>query len=244
VPVEKRIRQLIINLERARWISEDLGDRYIRINIPSFELSVVQEGQEFLTMRIIVGRSSWASPVFLSSIITYVETNPFWNVPSAIAEKEIWPRVYRDQNYLKKNRLKMIKRSDGSVLLRQEPGPNNSLGLIKIHFENDEGCYLHDTPEKGLFGMANRAFSHGCIRLENSFELATYLLMNEPGWDQDKLESTIKDGLRKKIYLSDPFPIFILYLTAWPDSSGVVQFRKDIYHLDSLLERKLQLPNE
>lgn len=240
VPIEKRIQQIEVNLERMRWIADDLGERHIRINIPAFELTAFIKNSEWLTMRVIVGKADWRSPVFLSSEITYLETNPFWYVPSVIAQKEIWPKVAKNQDYLKKNRLKIIKRADGGTMLRQIPGPQNSLGRIKIHFENNFDCYLHDTPEKHLFDKVDRAFSHGCIRLENALDLSEYLLIGDSEWDRQKLEDAIENDLQKKIYLAESIPISFVYLTTWPDKFGVVQFRKDVYEMDGLLERELQ----
>ncbi|MCI0612016.1 L,D-transpeptidase family protein, partial [bacterium] len=238
-PVQERIQQIEANLERMRWISDDFGERHVQINIPAFELTAFVKNAEWLTMRIIVGKSDWQSPVFLNSEITYLETNPYWYVPSEIANKEIWPKVAKNQDYLKKNRLKIIRRSDGSTMLRQIPGPQNSLGRIKIHFANDFGCYLHDTPEKQLFEKVDRAFSHGCIRLENALELSEYLLIGESEWDREKLENTIENDLQKTIYLSQPVPISIVYFTVWIDASSTVQFRKDIYGMDSILAREM-----
>ena len=240
LPVEKRIRQLEVNLERVRWISENLAPRYIRINIPAYELSIIEQGHELLTMRIIAGKSDWPSPAFLNSEIIYLETNPFWNVPAVIAEKEIWPKVLSNPSYMAKNKLQRVKRADGTYMFRQQPGPHNSLGLIKIHFDNPFGCYLHDTPEKHLFEKSDRAFSHGCIRLENAFQLSAYLLLNDSNWDQNKLEEAAYNGVREKIYLADPIPILILYLTAWPDTSGTIQFRKDVYGADAALDIELK----
>jgi murein L,D-transpeptidase YcbB/YkuD len=239
VPIQKRIQQIEVNLERMRWISDDLGERHVRINIPAFELTAFVKNTEWLTMRIIVGKSDWQSPVFLTSEITYLETNPYWYVPSEIANKEIWPKVAKNQDYLKKNRLKIIRRADGSTMLRQVPGPQNSLGRIKIHFANDFGCYLHDTPEKQLFEKVDRAFSHGCIRLENALELSEYLLIGESEWDGEKLENTIENNLQKTIYLSQPIQISIVYFTVWVDTSGTIQFRKDIYGMDSILQVRM-----
>jgi murein L,D-transpeptidase YcbB/YkuD len=241
VPAQKRIQQLEVNLERLRWISDDHGERHIRINIPAYELTAFVQNNELLTMRIIAGRSDWRSPVFLNSEITYLETNPYWYVPSEIAEKEIWPKVAKNQNYLKKNRLHVIKRADGSSMLRQTPGEGNSLGRIKIHFSNDFGCYLHDTPEKQLFDKADRAFSHGCIRLENALELSEYLLIGDSEWDREKLENAIESNLQKTIYLSEPVPLSIVYFTVWVDASGTVQFRKDIYRLDNILAQQMKM---
>ncbi len=239
VPIQERIQQIEANLERMRWISDDIGERHVQINIPAFELTAFMQNAEWLTMRIIVGKSDWQSPVFLTSEITYLETNPYWYVPSEIANKEIWPKVAKNQDYLKKNRLKIIRRSDGSTMLRQIPGPENSLGRIKIHFANDFGCYLHDTPEKQLFEKVDRAFSHGCIRLENALELSEYLLIGDPEWDREKLENTIENNLQKTIYLSQAVPISIVYFTVWVDASSTVQFRKDIYGMDSILVREM-----
>jgi len=240
VPIQKRIQQIEVNLERVRWISDDLGDRHVQINIPAFELTAFVKNAEWLTMRIIVGKFDWQSPVFLTSEITYLETNPYWYVPSEIAKKEIWPKVARNQDYLKKNRLNVITRSDGSLMLRQNPGPENSLGRIKIHFANDFGCYLHDTPEKQLFEKIDRAFSHGCIRLEDALELAEYLLIGDPEWNREKLENAIENNIQKTIYLSQTVPISIVYFTVWVDASNTVQFRKDIYGIDSILAGELE----
>lgn len=240
VPVEKRIRQLEVNLERMRWITDDLGERHIQINIPAFELTAFVQNNEWLTMHVIVGKSDWRTPDFLSSEITYLETNPYWYVPAEIANKEIWPKVAKNKNYLKKNRLHVVKRADGSLMLRQTPGTGNSLGQIKIHFANDFGCYLHDTPEKRLFDKSDRALSHGCIRLENAVELAEYLLIGDPEWDREKLENAIENDLQKKIILSEPVPISIVYFTAWVDVSNTVQFRKDIYGRDSILDQEMK----
>jgi murein L,D-transpeptidase YcbB/YkuD len=190
-------------------------------------------------MRVIVGKADWRSPVFLNSEITYLETNPYWYVPAVIAEKEIWPKVAKNKNYLSKNRLKIIRRADGGTMLRQTPGPQNSLGRIKIHFENNFDCYLHDTPGKDLFEKMDRAFSHGCIRLENALRLSDFLLIGDSEWDGQKLLDAINNDLQKKIYLTEPVPISIVYLTTWLDDSGVLQFRKDLYQIDGLLERQL-----
>lgn len=243
VPIQERIQQIEVNLERMRWISDDLGDRYVQINIPAFELTAFVKNSEWLTMRIIAGKSDWQSPVFLKSEITYLETNPYWYVPSEIANKEIWPRVAKNKDYLKRNRLKVIQRSDGNLMLRQTPGPGNSLGQIKIHFTNDFGCYLHDTPEKQLFEKIDRAFSHGCIRLENALALAEFLLIGDPEWDREKLETAIENNLQKTIYLSQSVPISIVYFTVWADASSTVQFRKDIYEMDSILAREMAKSN-
>jgi murein L,D-transpeptidase YcbB/YkuD len=239
VPIQKRIQQIEVNLERMRWISDDLGDRHIRINIPAFELTAFINENAWLKMRVIVGKADWRSPVFLNSEITYLETNPYWYVPAVIAEKEIWPKVAKNKNYLSKNRLKIIRRADGGTMLRQTPGPQNSLGRIKIHFENNFDCYLHDTPGKDLFEKMDRAFSHGCIRLENALRLSDFLLIGDSEWDGQKLLDAINNDLQKKIYLTEPVPISIVYLTTWLDDSGVLQFRKDLYQIDGLLERQL-----
>lgn len=239
VSIEQRIKQIEVNLERMRWIPDDFGERHVQINIPAYELTAFVKNSEWLTMRSIVGKSDWQSPVFLSSEITYLETNPYWYVPSEIANKEIWPKVANNKDYLKRNRLNVIKRSDGGLMLRQTPGPKNSLGQIKIYFANDFGCYLHDTPEKKLFEKIDRAFSHGCIRLENALALAEFLLIEDSEWDQQKLETAIENNLQKTIYLSQSVPISIVYFTVWVDASSTVQFRKDIYGMDGILASEM-----
>jgi len=242
VPVEKRIDQIMVNLERFRSLPDNLGERYIALNIPDFELKVIEDQHIVMTIRAIVGRQDWCTPAFLSSEITHVVLNPYWYVPAIIANKEILPMIIKYPSYLKKNRIKVIPQKDGSYKLRQEPGPLNALGRIKFVFQNDCGCYLHDTPAKDLFDKFDRAFSHGCVRIEKPLDLAEYLLREDPKWTRDQLAIMIdKGGNPKTIWLPEPVPIYFLYFTAWVEDDGVVNFRKDVYGQDEVLKKRLNM---
>lgn len=258
VPVEKRIRQIILNMERLRWLPEDVGNRYILVHIADFELMVLEDGRIVMDMPIVVGKQNQRTSVF-SGKMTYLELNPYWNIPKAIAEKEILPEVQKDPAYLKKKKIRVIeyrrpqeKEVDPATIdwsnirpdklrysFRQDHGPGNALGRIKFMFPNKFDIYLHDTPERHLFQRTQRTFSHGCIRIARPIDLAEYLLKNENGWDHKKILLEIGKGKRQILKLPRPIDVHILYLTAWTDSQGDVQFRNDIYEGDEVLLRAL-----
>jgi len=253
IPVEKRIRQIALNMDRMRWLPDDLGDRYVFVNIADFHLEVVEDGREVMTMKIIVGKRDWRSCV-LSAKMSYLELNPYWKVPDSIATKEILPKIKKNPEYLARRNIKMFrnwndqgegidpKTVDWSRIgtnkfpyrLRQEPGPGNALGRIKFIFPNECEIYLHDTPTRHLFGRQRRDFSHGCIRIEKPIELATYLLRDKPTWTSKKILAEIRKGKRQVVMLSNLFDVHIFYGTAWLDRGGTLQFRNDIYHIDEV----------
>jgi murein L,D-transpeptidase YcbB/YkuD len=191
--------------------------------------------------------------------MTYLELNPYWNIPKAIAEKEILPQVQKDPAYLTKKKIRVIeyrrdqdKEIDPATIdwskirpdklrysFRQDYGPGNALGRIKFMFPNKFDIYLHDTPERHLFKRSRRTFSHGCIRIARPIDLAEYLLKNENGWDRRKILAEIGNGKRQILKLSHPIDIHILYLTAWTDLHGIVQLRNDVYEGDETLLRTL-----
>jgi len=254
IPVEKRIRQIILNMERLRWLPEDVGNRYILVHISDFELMVFEDGHIVLGMPIVVGKQNQRTSVF-SGKMTYLDLNPYWNIPKAIAEKEILPEVQKDPAYLTKKKIRVIeyrrpqeREVDPATIdwskigpdklnysFRQDYGPGNALGRIKFMFPNKFDIYLHDTPERHLFKRTRRTFSHGCIRIARPIDLAEYLLKNENGWDHKKILAEIGKGKRQILKLSRPIDVHILYLTAWTDSQGDVQFRNDIYEGDEAL---------
>jgi murein L,D-transpeptidase YcbB/YkuD len=247
VPVATRIRQILINLERARWLPEDLGDPYVIVNMASFQLDVVERGQSVLEMRVVVGERENETPVF-SDEISYIEINPYWNIPRSIAYKEKLPQLRRNPGALAAQNIRVFG-SQGEInpasvdwstvsasfpyRLRQEPGPRNALGRIKFMFPNPYDVYLHDTPSRALFKKQVRAFSHGCIRVEKPMELAEYLLQGT--WSRERIQRAIKAGRNRAIYLEKPVPVHLVYLTAWVDPNGQVQFRNDLYNRDALL---------
>jgi len=259
VPVETRVRQIELNMERMRWISRNLGQRYIKVNTADFILNVVEKDHSVLSMKVVVGKPFWHTPVF-SAKMTYLVLNPSWNVPRSIAIAEIIPKIQKNINYLKKENMKVIESwrdkaeeiDPGTVdwkamnadtfnyRLRQDPGPLNPLGQIKFMFPNQFGVYLHDTPSRGLFERNIRSFSHGCIRLEKPLDLAEYVLKKDPKWTRDKIVSEIKKGKQKEVRLPEPIDVHILYLTAWVDENSLLNFRDDIYGRDKKLDEALK----
>ena len=235
VPVEDRIRQLQVNMERWRWMPATLGERYIVVNVPEFRLDVVEEGKTVLTMPVIVGKDQSRTPAF-SDKMSYIEVNPYWNIPNTIAEAEILPKLGSNPGYLASHNMEYVGEP---ARLRQLPGGDNPLGKLKFMFPNDFDIYLHDTPAHHLFAKTERSFSHGCIRLEKPFDLAVYLLKDDPKWTPEALQAAIDSGENQQISLSKPLPVHILYWTAWVEPDGTVEFRKDIYDHDAQLEQAL-----
>jgi len=256
IPVGKRIRQIALNMDRMRWLPDDIGKRYIFVNIADFSLKVIENEKAIMAMKIIVGKDKQRSCV-LSSEMTYLELNPFWRIPDSIAAKEILPQIKKDPNYLAEKRIKVfqdwaeadddrelnprkvkwsrVKANDLGYKFRQEPGPSNPLGRLKFIFPNLCEIYLHDTPARDLFGKSRRDFSHGCIRIEKPIELATYLLKNKETWTRKKILAEIKKEKRQVVMLPEPINVHIFYGTAWVDQNGELQFRSDIYHIDDIL---------
>jgi murein L,D-transpeptidase YcbB/YkuD len=259
VPVEQRIAQLMINMERWRWIPSDLGLRYLLVNIADFSLTMVDEGRVRGTMRVVVGRNYRKTPVF-SGTMTYLEFNPFWNVPRRLAVEDILPRVKRDPGYLEREGIRIFSGwSEDAVMLtpnevdwaslsknyfpirlQQAPGPKNALGRIKFMFPNPHAVYLHDTPAKGLFNRVSRDFSSGCIRVEDPATLAEFVLDGTAGWDRKTITERLGDGEHRIVRLQRPIPVHLLYWTAWADADGTVFFREDIYGRDAPLMRALR----
>jgi len=246
VSARSRLAVLERNLDRINKLSTNLGRRYIFVNIAGQKLEAVSDGVVQRRHRVVIGKVSRQTPEYTSKI-TFLAFNPYWHVPQSIAEKDILPQVRRDPSYLKRLRMKVYRGYGGSevnpatvnwnaatgksFLFRQEPGPRNSLGTVKIHFPNPHAVYLHDTPSKSLFGRNVRANSSGCVRVQDVHDLTTWLL-SEQGWDRKRVDAMVKSGKRKDIYLKETVPVYILYLTAWVDEHGVVNFRDDIYQRD------------
>jgi murein L,D-transpeptidase YcbB/YkuD len=253
VPVEKKIKQLEINMERWRWVPEKISDEYILVNIPEFVLHVYEKDKETWNMKVIVGKQASETPIF-NDELEFIVINPNWNVPRDIAIKEILPLLQKDSTYLENMNMelfigeqsieavpaetidwKSVNPQNFNYRFRQKPGGDNALGNIKFLFPNEYDVYLHDTPTQSLFERSQRGFSHGCIRIEDPLELASYLLKNDPSWSEDKILKTIEKGEEKYIKLSNKTPVYILYFTTWVDEKGLVHFHKDIYGHDKRL---------
>jgi L,D-transpeptidase YcbB len=253
VPVRARIEQLILNMERWRWVPRKLGARYVLVNIPEFKLHVVEGDTEQFSMRVIVGKELKQTPVF-SDKIQYIVLAPYWGIPASIVEEEIKPAVLRDRGYLARHQMELldgkrvissravnwrtVTRANWHYTLRQKPGAENPLGTMKFIFPNDHNVYLHGTPNGWLFNKEGRGFSHGCVRLEDPRKLADYLLQPQPAWTAERISSTIAAGTETWIALPEPVPVYIVYFTAWVSPDGRVQFRDDVYGHDQALEKE------
>ncbi len=229
IPVEKRIEDIIVNMERCRWLPVELGHAYLLINIPEYRVHLFEHDSLQWDMKIVVGKSKNRTAIF-SGEIKYVVFCPYWNIPASILKKEILPAIKRNPNYLNKHHMEW---HDGGV--RQLPGADNALGLVKFLFPNSHSIYLHDTPSKSLFESDKRAFSHGCIRLAEPMMLAKYLLKNDEKWDDDKIVAAMSAGTEKYVVIKNPLPVYITYLTSWVDNKGTLQFRDDVYELNKRL---------
>lgn len=236
VPVTDRIRQILVNMERCRWIPSDPKGEYLVVNIPDYKLHLLRDDSLQWSMNVVVGKAQHKTAIFSGSI-QYVVFSPYWNIPASIARNEVLPALRRNRNYLQQHDMEW---HDGH--LRQRPGPNNSLGLVKFLFPNSHHIYLHDTPAKSLFNETSRAFSHGCIRLQDARKLAIYLLRNEKGWNEQMIDSAMHAGTEKTVTLPAPVPVFITYFTAWVSRDGRLQFRNDIYKRDERLISFMELP--
>jgi L,D-transpeptidase YcbB len=253
VPVETRIRQIELNLDRYRWLPAELTDRHLLVNIPDFHLYAYDDGKLRFEQRVIVGdQYQNATPVFADSM-TYLVFRPEWNVPPSILAREILPRLQDDDDYdLAALGLEVVD-STGRVVkdpsevdwddedttdlhyrIRQKPGPANALGRVKFMFPNRFNIYLHDTPSRKLFERSRRTLSHGCVRVEDPVELAGFALDGEDGWNDAKVEAAMNDSAGKGnriVSLTEPLPVYLLYLTAYV-RDGRVQFRNDPYGKD------------
>lgn len=257
VPVETRIDQLRINLERARWVSGGLGKDFIIVNIAGYRAYLVNDLEIVWDTKVQVGKTYHQTPVFRDEM-AYVVMNPTWTVPYSIATKEMLPRIQRDPDYFKTRTFDVRDRAgqnvdpesiDWTQLSRrnfpytfvQRPGPANALGRIKFIFPNEYAVYLHDTPSKSLFGRAERAFSHGCIRTQNPFDLAE-LLLAPKGWDRARIDAQIESAETKTVHLAEPLPVLLLYWTADIGPNGESWFFKDIYERDQRVLDALEAP--
>ncbi|MBB2150607.1 L,D-transpeptidase family protein [Pedobacter gandavensis] len=239
VPIQKRIEQLLINLERMRWMPI-MPVKSILANIPEYQLHVFEDHKQVFSMGIVVGKAANKTVIF-SNKLRNIVFSPYWNVPASIVRKEILPAMSRNRNYLASTNMEQIGTSNGLPVIRQKPGDNNSLGRVKFLFPNSYDIYFHDTPAKSLFSEEKRAFSHGCIRLEQPVKLADYLLADQPSWTPERIAKAMKSNKEIWVTLKTPVPVFITYFTAWVDQDGRLNFRDDIYGHDQTMAEQLFL---
>ncbi len=248
-PLEWKIRQLRISMERLRWLPRNLGDRYLLVNTSGFILRAIEHDQQVLTMRIIVGRDYRSTPSF-NSAVSHMVINPYWNVPASIARKDLLPKQLRNPDFFAASGFKVYPGHDrnaeaidpGTIdwhkyehgfpfFLRQQPGEHNALGKVKFMFDNPFSIYLHDTPSKSLFKRDMRTFSSGCIRLEKPLELAAFALNQSDLLE--KFNENMANDETITMHLPKPLPIYLMYITAWVDEpQHRVHFYPDTYDRD------------
>lgn len=258
----QRIDQMILNLERRRWMADDRGNRFIFVNLADFQLKVVDNDRTIFTSPIVVGTEYNQTPVF-SDEMEYLEFNPYWNVPPKIARNELLPKIKENPGYIVANNFELLSGwSDSSVpidpmaidwstisaasfsfKLRQKPGVDNALGRVKFMFPNRFDVYLHDTPSRSLFTRETRTFSHGCVRVGDPLGLALVVLASQPGWDAARIDAVVASGTRTIVPLTNRLPVHIAYITAFVNKDGSVHFRRDIYKRDEALARALFGPS-
>mgnify|MGYP000339072167 FL=1 len=249
VPADIRLGQLETNLVRLRSMSGFLGDRYVMVNIPAAEIEAVENGRVAQNHKAIVGKVDRQTPI-LNSKIYQVILNPYWTAPKSIIQKDIIPLMRKDPTYLTRNHIRLFDQQNNEVppelvdwstdealtmnlRFRQDPGKINAMSSTKINFANPHAVYMHDTPQQSVFGQLLRFESSGCVRVHNVRELTTWLLRNTPGWSRSQIEAVIATGENTEIELTDPVPVYFVYISAW-STGAVVHFRDDIYGRDGV----------
>lgn len=251
VPLEDRVEQVSVNLERWRWMPDDLGERHLMVNIPFYHLTAREHGKAVTDIRVVVGKPGLETPIFSGEMDTVV-FSPYWNIPDSIVEGETAPALAKDPRYLARNNMEILRRSESGeskrvdpsdvdwdnpdelrlLAIRQRPGPNNALGHVKFLFPNPYNVYLHDTPADALFERPGRAFSHGCVRVEEPEALAKYVLRDDPSWPEAQILTAMNAGVEKAVRLKTPIPVHIVYFTAGVDNQGGLHFWPDVYGYD------------
>jgi murein L,D-transpeptidase YcbB/YkuD len=248
IPCDVRLSQLKTNLVRLRALTGHLGNRYVMCNIPAAQIEAVEDGVAVSRHTAVVGKPDRPSPEINSKIIE-INFNPYWTVPVSIVRRDLIPVMQKDPDYLTNEHIRVFDMHGNQLnpsqinwysneavnyRFKQDPGDFNSLGSIRINFPSKDGVYMHDTPQKGLFGEDMRFHSSGCVRVQNVRELVDWLLRDTPGWSREQIDAVIKSGDRVDARLAKPVPVYWVYVTAWATPDGVVQFRDDIYNRDGL----------
>ncbi|WP_217602809.1 murein L,D-transpeptidase [Chitinophaga sp. GbtcB8] len=255
VSLQQRIQQILLNMERMRWIPVDPGKEYLLVNIPAFKLYAYENGQLAWSCNVVVGKPG-ASTVIFTRPMQFIVFSPYWNVTPSIIAHEILPAIKRNPGYLARQNMEVVGASGkeipaGSIswgkysgnnfpyIIRQKPGGANALGKVKFLFPNEYNIYLHDTPSRHLFGETKRSFSHGCIRVGEPQHLAEWLLRNDLAWTKDKIVKAMNAAKEQYVPLKNKIPVFIGYFTAYVDSQGQLNFRDDVYGHDARLAAQL-----
>lgn len=258
----ERAARIAVNLDRWRWIPDELGSPHVLVNVPEFRMFVREDGRSILDMRAIVGDDTHQTPLFSAEMKTVV-FSPYWNIPQSIALAETAPAAHRDQEYIRRNNIEVLRVSDSRVevvdpddvdwddpdevrqlRLRQRPGAANALGHVKFLFPNRFAVYLHDTPADELFARDKRALSHGCVRLDEPAALARFVLRNDPSWDADRIAKAMRSGTEREVALPAPLPVHLLYFTAIVGPEGELTLLDDVYGHDARHAAHLRQPRE
>jgi murein L,D-transpeptidase YcbB/YkuD len=253
-PLTKRIQQIIINMERLRWFPDDMGEKHLIVNVGGYEVLAVRNNKIEVRMRAIVGQVSRKTPLFYAPLINIV-INPSWGVPKSILVRDKLPKIINDPSYIERagftvydnagNRLDPYEvdweQRGSSLNLRQKPGFQNALGRIKLNIDNPYTIYLHGTPTANLFDKPRRNFSSGCIRLQDPNQLSAWVLKDENGWDEHKIQQEINSGQTKTVSLKTPVPVYFTYQTVWLSDDGKPHFSPDAYKMDEPLISRLKL---
>jgi murein L,D-transpeptidase YcbB/YkuD len=259
VPVEQRIDEIRANLERARWVMHHLEDDFMVVNIAGYNLRRITNDSVMFYSKIIVGKHYHETPIFRNKI-KYIILNPTWTLTHSIAVKETLPKLKKDPKYLAKHNMiimdhsgkvidpstldfKKMSSRDFHYVVRQNAGPNNSLGQVKFIFPNSYSVYIHDTPARSLFNREKRAFSHGCLRLDKKWDLF-FSLVDDPEWTQERLDEVLESGKTTRVNLKNPIDVVILYWTAGADKQNILYFDEDIYDRDPAVLTELNRPLE
>ena len=235
---KERMRTLLVNMERMRWMPEEQPPDLILVNIPEFRMHVYENGTEALSMDVVVGTAATRTVIFSDSL-SQIVFSPTWTIPQSIVKGEILPALAKEPGYLKRKGMERIGGSDTNPIIRQKPGGGNALGRVKFLFPNSYSIYFHDTPSKGVFAREKRAFSHGCIRLSRPVDLAEYLLRGDSTWTPEAIRKAMYSEREKYVRLPKKRPVTIGYFTAWVDKEGLLHFRDDVYGHDTRLANEL-----
>ena len=246
VSADMRLHQLEINLVRLKAFSGNLGERFVMANIPAESVETVENGVVATHHRAGVGKIDRQSPVMQTRALD-INFNPYWNVPPSLIKKDMIPRMQADANYLNDHHIRIFDKDNNQVAssainwhtdqathyrYKEDPGTENSLGVVRININNPYGVYMHDTPEKGVFGDDNRFVSSGCIRVQGVRDYVQWLLKDTPGWSRPQIDEAIRSGQQINVKLAQPVPVYWVYVTAWAYPNGLVEFRDDIYQRD------------
>lgn len=231
VPVNERIKIIVVNMERCRWISPQVftAKEYLFVNIPAYEMKMIRDGNVVFESLVVVGDSATETVIF-GGKMSYIVFSPYWNLPKSIIAKEVMPGIEKNKNYLEEHDMEW---NNGQV--RQKPGKNNSLGLVKFMFPNSNDIYFHDTPSKNGFKKENRALSHGCVRVQKARELALTILQDDENWTPEKIDAAMYAGKESICTLKNKIPVHIGYFTSWVNDKGEINFYEDIYERDERL---------